>query len=304
MDGFIAKYLREHCLISEESSLDLWISSFLTESKEELFFLQSKHSERTICHFLSIVFQDAAPVVAVEGFLFAVDETRTRLFVKHVDTTGFFQPRRLQSSITQALLNAIFALFSPSFIHLTAVAKPSFLFPLSQKNPLKQPLSSSRLASWWRKVLSANFQIVGNCELPSLPLVPLFDEDVKRKHFESVFLGSSHFTKDAFFSTLSIRDEFQNGGAAVFVAFAPNATPATQPSATAVTVSQCLELLNRASFATRESSQAFWASLQRLGCNPAGFVLQVKPMQAPVGILCSPPAANDIQTLIRRKAKQ
>lgn len=82
---------------------------------------------------------------------------RTRAYVQYVDTTGAFQPRRLQGVLTRAVVAAYIRfcrdVLGVDAIHIFASAKPALLFAGSESLPRKRVLGSRALIAWWCALL-------------------------------------------------------------------------------------------------------------------------------------------------------
>lgn len=74
---------------------------------------------------------------------------RGLVYLQYVDTTGLFQPRSAQKSVTRAVVQAyIGACKEAGFLrcHIFAKSNPSYLFPGSEKLPTKKSLNDSQVS--------------------------------------------------------------------------------------------------------------------------------------------------------------
>lgn len=90
-------------------------------------------------------------------------ESCCRSYIQYVDTTGLFRPRRLQRSLTRAILCAYLRycrqIIKVFHVHLFASAQPSLLFCGSEFLPRKRVLDSARLINWWLALMHSSLAL-------------------------------------------------------------------------------------------------------------------------------------------------
>lgn len=246
MEKIFAKKLSE---IKSGFPFEFYLKCLVNESKSYLYS-SDKDTEKGDLNFLILVYQKV-PVdsfcIAIQASTFKSESSGKRLYIKYVDTSGFFNPRSEQSKVTKNLLKSFIQIVSPDECNLFVMPKPFFLFSSNQspnhqsKNQTsKRILTGTRLTCWWLSILSECFESVlgfnPDCsfqkfiktEFPAIQFkdeeffsdkIALFpdsnDDDVKYKHFVALFSEKQNqpTCKKIFFSTLGLKEEFANQNA-------------------------------------------------------------------------------------------
>lgn len=90
-------------------------------------------------------------------------ESPSRAYIQYVDTTGLFRPRKLQRSLTRAVvcgyLRYCRQIIKVNYVHLFASAQPSLLFSGSELFPRKRVLESAKLINWWLALIHSSFAL-------------------------------------------------------------------------------------------------------------------------------------------------
>lgn len=97
------------------------------------------------------------PVYALEGCLFSLPETNSRLaYIAKVDTTGLSSHPSPAKVLTSAFLSKLLAASQQCNFRLHVFAKPAtqYLFPASAENANKKQLEDKQLAKWWMRILA------------------------------------------------------------------------------------------------------------------------------------------------------
>lgn len=142
------------------------------ESAQNLMHRYRNHDNLKTVGYQQLVLvsdcQTESLVLALSVFLYETcavdspDDIRLRTYyLAKLDTTGQFEPRKLQRTFIQAIVKGLLDSWmevgnetgTDIRIHILSTANPEYMFPLSSKAPEKHCLNGKRLAYWWYRLL-------------------------------------------------------------------------------------------------------------------------------------------------------
>lgn len=326
MNSYLEHYISTNYQSHHTDPISISIASLTSNSHSKtLQFTNSKKTEKVSSDFLILLFCHNILSIAIKATYF-----EHRLFVQYVDTSGFFRPRSEQSKFTKLLLQGFVQFVGAEEVNLLACAKPSFLFPLSHKNALKKPLKASDLTKWWISQLRGSYEKIivfsptvkiqnDSAVVSELPFgdseCPLFEQDVKLCHFNALYSPDWKWNSREFFSTITIREEFNQSDGAIIRAHSKK-LPSKESIQTPVEHSNALfqqvlsTLLSDCQFDSIEQAELSSKNLLLLlkENHLHSFSVKAKapqkrqiPLEEKQPPPQAPPPVHNIQSLIKRK---
>ena len=165
-------------------------------------------------------------------------------YIQYVDSSGFCEPRNLQSKITKCFISSYLEYCKEytkmNAIYLFSCSKPEYIFGNSEYNSLKKPLEGQALVKFWIKTISlisgmtvhvynndfsnsllqyaqsCNPEIDWKSDMPyeakklAKDVVLVFQDDPKYQHLLSVKEDLDRMQARDFFNTICCRAEFAN----------------------------------------------------------------------------------------------